>query len=115
MSPAHAPAPAATRGGDPTGVEGWLTQPLGQSDVFEQTLGRLVQMIKLGVLQPGDRLPAERELALRLGISRQTLREAIRSLVQAGHLETRRGRRGGSVRARPARRSGWRCRSRLRA
>src|SRR5260370_6846523 len=45
---------------------------------------------------PGDRFPAERELAAQLGISRPTLREAIRELQQAGYVESRRGRSGGT-------------------
>ena len=45
---------------------------------------------------PGERFPAERELAAQLGISRLTLREAIRELHQAGYVESRRGRSGGT-------------------
>jgi DNA-binding FadR family transcriptional regulator len=45
---------------------------------------------------PGQRLLPERELAERLGISRPTVREAIRSLTQLGYLEIRRGRNGGA-------------------
>ncbi|NUU23443.1 MAG: FadR family transcriptional regulator, partial [Streptomycetaceae bacterium] len=52
--------------------------------------------IKLGVVPPGGRFPAERELAARLGVSRITLREALRALQQAGHVEVRRGRFGGT-------------------
>jgi DNA-binding FadR family transcriptional regulator len=52
---------------------------------------------------PGQRLLPERELAERLGISRPTVREAIRSLTQLGYLEIRRGRNGGAyVRELPA-------------
>jgi DNA-binding FadR family transcriptional regulator len=45
---------------------------------------------------PGQRLLPERELAEKLGISRPTVREAIRSLTQLGYLEIRRGRNGGA-------------------
>ena len=48
--------------------------------------------LKLGLVAPGDRFPAERGLAARLGISRLTLREAIRELQEAGYVESRRGR-----------------------
>jgi DNA-binding FadR family transcriptional regulator len=65
-------------------------------NAFEETVERLLQAIKLGQVRPGDRLPSERELALRLGISRVTLREAIRVLAQEGYLESRRGRAGGT-------------------
>lgn len=70
--------------------------PVGGSDVFEELLQRLMQLVKLGLAPPGSRLPPERELATHLGVSRQTLREVLRSLVQTGHLETRRGRGGGT-------------------
>jgi DNA-binding FadR family transcriptional regulator len=55
-----------------------------------------VQAIKLGLVQVGDRLPAERELAERLQVSRVTLREAIGALREAGYLRSRRGRAGGT-------------------
>jgi DNA-binding FadR family transcriptional regulator len=48
------------------------------------------------VLAPGGRLPPERELAARLGVSRDTVREAIKSLSDAGYLVSRRGRYGGT-------------------
>ena len=57
---------------------------------------RLLQAVRLGQVVAGDRLPAERELATRLGVSRPTLREAIRSLAEAGYVESRRGRSGGT-------------------
>jgi DNA-binding FadR family transcriptional regulator len=57
---------------------------------------RIGTAIKLGVLSPGDRLPAERELCQRLEISRSTLRQALTALVQSGHLVAARGRGGGT-------------------
>jgi DNA-binding FadR family transcriptional regulator len=65
-------------------------------NAFEETVERLLQSVKLGIVQPGERLPTERELAVRLGVSRVTLREAIRALAQEGYLESRRGRTGGT-------------------
>ena len=65
-------------------------------NAYEETVERLLQVIKLGIVHHGERLPPERELASRLGISRVTLREAIRSLQQAGYVEPRRGRFGGT-------------------
>jgi GntR family transcriptional repressor for pyruvate dehydrogenase complex len=47
-------------------------------------------------LGPGDRLPSERELATQLGISRMTLRLALKSLESTGFIVTRRGAHGGS-------------------
>ena len=52
--------------------------------------------IHRGDLAPGERLPAERDLAARLGVSRITLREAIRILAEEGYLVARRGQQGGT-------------------
>jgi DNA-binding FadR family transcriptional regulator len=63
---------------------------------YEVAVQRLAQAIKLGLLKPGARLPPERELVERLGVSRTTLREGIRALQQGGYLTTSRGRSGGT-------------------
>ena len=52
--------------------------------------------MRLGLVAPGESLPPERELAALYGVSRDTVREAIRELADAGWLETRRGRYGGT-------------------
>jgi GntR family transcriptional regulator, transcriptional repressor for pyruvate dehydrogenase complex len=82
------------------GLPGAATQtvfaPVQSQTAFEETLERLGTAIKLGLLQPGDRLPAERELCRQLGISRSTLRQALTALVQSGHLHAARGRSGGT-------------------
>src|SRR6476659_7307446 len=52
---------------------------------------RVAAMILDGTLRAGDRLPAERELATRLGLSRGALREALRSLEYVGLLQARVG------------------------
>ena len=49
------------------------------------------KLILRGILRPGERLPAERELADRLGVSRPSLREAIGELQEKGLLKTRAG------------------------
>ncbi len=51
----------------------------------------LLTMISSGQLAPGDRLPAERDLASDLGVSRNVVREALRSLVDANVLQARQG------------------------
>jgi len=71
-------------------------RPVRAGNPFEETVERLLQAIKLGVVVPGDRLPPERELAARLNVSRVTLREAIHALTEAGYVESRRGRYGGT-------------------
>jgi GntR family transcriptional regulator, transcriptional repressor for pyruvate dehydrogenase complex len=48
-------------------------------------------LVAAGTLVPGQRLPPERELSELLGVSRPTLREAVRALVAIGVLETRAG------------------------
>ncbi|MCZ8382037.1 GntR family transcriptional regulator [Mycobacterium sp. CPCC 205372] len=73
-----------------------LLRPVRLGNAFEDTVGRLLQTIRLGVVAPGESLPPERELAARLGVSRDTVREAIRSLADAGYLVARRGRYGGT-------------------
>src|SRR3979409_2726487 len=73
-----------------------LLRPVRPGNAFEDTVGRLLQTIRLGVLAPGESLPPERELAARLGVSRDTVREALKSLSDAGYLVSRRGRYGGT-------------------
>src|SRR5690242_9582058 len=73
-----------------------LFRPVRAGNAFEETVERLLQAIRLGVVGAGERLPSERELAERLGVSRVTLREAIRALADAGYVESRRGRYGGT-------------------
>jgi GntR family transcriptional repressor for pyruvate dehydrogenase complex len=63
--------------------------------ISDTVIQQIEKMILDGALQPGERLPPERELAEQLGISRPTLREAIVILESKGLLESRR--RGGTV------------------
>jgi DNA-binding FadR family transcriptional regulator len=71
-------------------------KPVQPPTTFEETVERLGTAIRLGLLAPGIRLPAERDLAEQLKISRSTLRQALTTLVQSGHLVSRRGRAGGT-------------------
>ncbi|MFD4643021.1 FadR/GntR family transcriptional regulator [Lentzea sp. NPDC058436] len=73
-----------------------LFRPVRAGNAFEETVERLMQSIRLGVVAPGERLPSERDLATRLGVSRVTVREAIRSLQENHYVESRRGRYGGT-------------------
>lgn len=77
---------------DLTGV----LRPVRQGNAFEETVERMLTVIKLGLVGPGERFPAERELAAQLGVSRLTLREAIHELHSAGFVSSRRGRFGGT-------------------
>jgi DNA-binding FadR family transcriptional regulator len=65
--------------------------PLRVEQVYEQIARRLIQDIRLGLLNPGERLPSERELARRLEVSRSSVREAIGVLQVGGIVETRQG------------------------
>jgi GntR family transcriptional regulator, transcriptional repressor for pyruvate dehydrogenase complex len=58
---------------------------------FEQILGELEESITAGELAAGDRLPGERDLAVRYGVSRTSVREAIRVLESMGIVSVRRG------------------------
>jgi len=70
--------------------------PVHPATTFEETVERLGTAIRTGILPAGSRLPAERMLADELGISRSTLRQALTTLVQSGHLIALRGRSGGT-------------------
>ncbi|MFF5160799.1 FadR/GntR family transcriptional regulator [Streptomyces sp. NPDC000348] len=59
--------------------------------VTQRAIERITAMIREGELEPGERLPTERELAARLGISRSSMREAIRALTVLGVVEARHG------------------------
>ncbi|MFF8882705.1 FadR/GntR family transcriptional regulator [Streptomyces flaveolus] len=59
--------------------------------VTARAIERIKAMIAEGLLEPGQRLPTERELAAQSGISRSSMREAIRALTALGVLEARHG------------------------
>ncbi|MBW6507009.1 MAG: FCD domain-containing protein [Rhodobacteraceae bacterium] len=62
------------------------------SEKLSQAVVRQIEgLILQGVLRPGERLPSERELSDRLGVSRPSLREAVADLQAAGLLTTRAG------------------------
>lgn len=73
-----------------------LFRPVRAANAFEETVERLLQAVRLGVVAPGERLPSERDLASRLGVGREKVREGLAALTDAGYLEVRRGRYGGT-------------------
>ncbi|MFH8982549.1 FadR/GntR family transcriptional regulator [Streptomyces varsoviensis] len=80
-----------------------VLRPVRAGNGFEEALEQILQVVRLGLVPDGERLPAERELAERLRISRVTLREVLKVLADQGLVESRRGRYGGTfVRARAA-------------
>jgi GntR family transcriptional repressor for pyruvate dehydrogenase complex len=74
-----------------------MLRPVRDRNAFEATVEQLAGAVRLGALVDGSRLPPERELAGRLGVSRATLREAIAALRSAGLVATTAGRGGGTV------------------
>jgi len=70
--------------------------PLRPKGAVEQIVRRIGEAIGAGLLAPGERLPAEQDLAARLDVAPMTLRQALAILREAGFIETRRGRSGGS-------------------
>ncbi|MET7681721.1 FCD domain-containing protein [Streptomyces sp. NPDC005423] len=73
-----------------------VLRPVRAGNGFEEALEQILQVVRLGLVPGGGRLPAERELAERLGISRVTLREVLKVLQDQGLVESRRGRYGGT-------------------
>jgi GntR family transcriptional repressor for pyruvate dehydrogenase complex len=83
---------AAAPGPAPTGIERVEHVP-----VYGLVVDQLRRAIHNGSFVPGDKFPPERELSKQLGVSRASVREAIRVLEGEGYVETRRGASGGLV------------------
>jgi GntR family transcriptional regulator len=73
----------------------------GRGPAHAQIEAALEHAIEQGELKAGDRLPAERVLAQRFGVSRMTLRQALGELERHGLLERSKGRYGGTFVAEP--------------
>jgi len=70
--------------------------PVKITRAFEEVTARIRAELVRGRFKPGERLASERELSEQFQISRNTLREALRSLENAGILESRKGANGGA-------------------
>jgi GntR family transcriptional repressor for pyruvate dehydrogenase complex len=70
--------------------------PVQTRRAFEEVAIQIREQLTKGALKPGDRLPSERELAEQFSLSRNTVREALRSLEMSGILEFRKGATGGA-------------------
>lgn len=68
-----------------------VVEPLRRQSVVHLAIEQIRRMISSGAFSPGQRLPAERELAELFGVSRPTIREAIRVLGFSGAVETKQG------------------------
>ncbi|MCP4384762.1 MAG: FadR family transcriptional regulator [Hyphomicrobiales bacterium] len=64
---------------------------LERPSIAERVTNRVIEMIKVGNLKRGDRLPTEHQMAVAFGISRPPLREALKALTIIGVLESRQG------------------------
>ncbi|MGW9026458.1 FadR/GntR family transcriptional regulator [Streptomyces sp. NPDC055722] len=73
-----------------------LFKTVSSSRVSQLIVDQIRMLLKEERLQPGDRLPSERELCTQFGVSRVTVREALRSLEASGLVEIRLGARGGA-------------------
>lgn len=75
--------------------------PVDGGRMSGQIVGQVIRLIREGRLSTGDRLPPERELATTFGVSRVTVRDALRALEVMGLIEIRVGSSGGAFVTRP--------------
>jgi len=66
-------------------------KPIKEKKIYEEIVEQIKQLMANGNLNPGDRLPSERELAERLQVSRASVREAVKSLEIMAFVETKPG------------------------
>ncbi|MGH9055561.1 MAG: FadR/GntR family transcriptional regulator [Acidimicrobiales bacterium] len=85
-----------TVGGNPSPSSLQLFTPVAPGRVSELIVDQIRALIREGRLRPGDRLPSERDLCQQFGVSRVTVRDALRLLEGSGLIDTRVGARGGA-------------------
>lgn len=99
MSGRGAAAKMPTVSSEPTEAADTAAQhwgaPIVARHVADDVVDRLVTAVALGLYVTGQQLPTERDLAAMLGVSRTSVREALKQLTDKGYLEVRRGRNGG--------------------
>jgi GntR family transcriptional repressor for pyruvate dehydrogenase complex len=66
-------------------------EPVKRSRLWEDVVTQILQLMADGNLTAGSRLPSERELAVQLGVSRPSIREAMRQLELMGVIDSRQG------------------------
>ncbi|VTU31996.1 Putative L-lactate dehydrogenase operon regulatory protein [Variovorax sp. PBL-H6] len=71
-------------------------EPISPQRIYQEVASQLRRSISEGKLKPGDKLPPERNLAQMFGVSRNTMREALRALELSGLLELKLGSAGGA-------------------
>src|SRR6201992_3385405 len=80
----------------PSPAEPGLFSRVSVGRISEIIVDQIRLLMRQGQLKPGDRLPPERDLCERFGVSRVTVREALRMLESSGLVEIRVGARGGA-------------------
>jgi GntR family transcriptional regulator, transcriptional repressor for pyruvate dehydrogenase complex len=93
--------PAARNGAEISGTELFSAVSVGR--VSQVIVDQIRALIRQGRLKAGDRLPSERDLCERFGVSRVTVREALRVLEAGGLIDVRVGARGGAFVTSPTR------------
>lgn len=73
-----------------------MFKPVTTARTFEVISEQIREQIEARRLRPGDKLPSERELSLQFGVSRNTVREALRNLESAGLIGLQKGAHGGA-------------------
>lgn len=68
-----------------------MTKVTSGKKLYEQVVERINTMIAQGIYQKGDLLPSEKELMEMMGVSRITVREALRLLGETGVIQTVKG------------------------
>jgi DNA-binding FadR family transcriptional regulator len=86
----------ARRRGGTMADERLLFEPALTKRAFDSIIDQVREQLRAGVLRPGQKLPSEREFAVQLGVSRNTVREAVRMLEIAGLVSLKKGAAGGA-------------------
>lgn len=73
-----------------------LFEPAQTKRAFDSIIDQVRERLRAGTLRPGQKLPSERDFALQLGVSRNTVREAVRMLEIAGLVALKKGATGGA-------------------
>ena len=85
-----------TGGAVPPPAQEGIFKPVSVGRISEVIVDQIRDLMRQGHLKPGDRLPPERDLCERFGVSRVTVREALRMLESGGLVQIRVGVRGGA-------------------
>lgn len=68
-----------------------MFEPIETSNIYTRVIHQILTLIRNGSLKPGDQLPSETQLTMQFGVSRSSVREALKSLEVLGILESKTG------------------------